>query len=171
MYLLLQLLCVEENRIGYHYMGASEFEWGSIPAAYRALNKAFKAGELRTGTFERKELEVKSFRVNTKVSDVKLWWAALPTANIPGGGSDDREFDMNDVLEKVVTNEARGHESFYLPEIFVTRKLDGWLSVPTSYGPGSATEPLRGYIFFAMSSQRGFDLVMEKVRTFKEKSA
>lgn len=164
-YLLLQLVRRDRTlpqKLEYHYMGAAEFEWGVIPLLWKTLSQ--HRTKLVVGEYHESGVEItKTWGRDTPVAtvDVHLHYAAMPVVIDYNNGAKEKPLDITAVLKAAVHNEAKGHEPFYLEEMFVKKTQEGWLSVPIN--PNANTELPPGYLFVAATEKETFDIMMQRI--------
>lgn len=149
-YLYLQVLVIRDTRLSYEYMGAAEFEWGSIPHAWVMLSK----GPRVTG-------------VTPTDMGFDLHWVAVPTYR-PGFESAPVSVDMDVLLHGILSREVRSCERLHL-EKFPMNQAHGWLSVDGQVNIHSgeqwrrSTSACRRPCFVAMTSAEGLAQALEKM--------
>lgn len=149
--------------LGYEYMGAAEFEWGSIPQAWRALRKAADTGTLLVGKTKDIDVKLRRWAKADLIGSFHLHYAACPTLGITHRA---QPFDVETTLERLLRQDPklRSHESPRLERVLSGDGMDGWLSVcPDANVGGSITRP----IFVATPSEEFRELLLEKIRAWE----
>ena len=154
------------------YMGAAEYEWGSVPAS---LNRLWAARSGEDGGLLEGVLPVRGHYPNSRWMgaqdplDGELHWMCARRAFRPAWDAPDQvdltEEDVGGLLSAFLMGKIRCKEDPRVHDVFNGRGgFAGWVWVPGYWGPGDK-QPARGVTLAAFTGSKAYRMFQEFLDT------
>ncbi len=153
----LQILVLEHGIVRYEYMGAAEYEWGSIPMAWCWLGRALRDGTALTGVTAVSGTTSQFGRPPVPY-ELEVSWIALPTYDY-----EQTRTPMEELIRGIAAGTLPTKESPRFQTLVAEpdRHYIGWLSVDGKWSDRPSKTPQRP-IFVAVVGEQALELVRAK---------